>query len=122
LGAGCADVTALVERDRAVGEKALHAGAVDDPQKLSSHGIIVGDHDVLGPLVGGACNHFAGDLEGLGMFALGVLHFERHTEALRDGLHALGGGRPVDFVGLSRIYERHGLRTGNRTAQQKGCT
>jgi hypothetical protein len=56
------------------------------------------------------------------MLALGVLHFEGHAETLRGRLHALGRSHPINFVGFSGIDERDGLGTGNRTAQQNGCT
>ena len=56
------------------------------------------------------------------MLALGILHFEYYAETLRGGLHALGGGHPVNFVGLSRIDECDGLSSGNRPAQQNGRT
>jgi len=78
---------------------------------LIRHGIIIRDHDIVGPFARGARYHLAGDLERLQRFALGILHFERHAEAASNRLHALRGSHPVDFVGFSGIDEGDRLRT-----------
>jgi hypothetical protein len=87
---------------------------------LVGDGIIVGDHDIVGPLPGGARDHLTGDFERLQRLALGILHFEHHAEAAGDRLHALRGSHPVDFVGFSRINERDRLRACDGAAQQDG--
>ncbi len=114
------DAATLIDGDRAIGEKSLHAGRVDDRQEPVGHGIVVRDYDIFGPLAGGPCDHFAGDFERLERLTLRILHFERHAEAVGGGLHGLRGGHPVNLARLSRIDERDGLRTGNGAAQQDG--
>jgi hypothetical protein len=120
LAARRSDAATLIHGDRAIGEKTLHAGRVDDRQEPVGHRIVVRDHDILGPLAGGPGHHFAGNVERLQRLALRVLDFERHAEAVGGGLHALCGGHPVNFIRPSRIDERDGLRTGNGAAQQNG--
>ena len=122
FAAGRSDAAALVDRNRAVSEKGFHPCGVDDLQELVGHGIIVREHDIVGPFPRGARDQLAGDLERLQRFALGILHLECHAEAASDGLHALRGRHPVDFVGLSRIDERDRLRMCDRAAQQKSQT
>ena len=122
LAAGRSDAGALVEGNRAVGEKGLHAGIVDDLHQLVGDGIIVRDHDIFGPLAGAARDQAAGDLEGLQRLALGILYLERHAEAAGGGLHALRDGHPVDFVGLAGIDECDGLRVCSGAAQRNGKT
>src|SRR5262245_48436568 len=63
LAAGRSDAAALVERDGAVGEKGLHAGGIDDLHELIGHGIIIRDHDIVGPLAGFPRDHLAGYVE-----------------------------------------------------------
>src|SRR5262249_43139774 len=53
LAARRSNAAALVEGDRAIGEKALHAGRVDHPQEPVGDGIVVRDHDVFGRLPAG---------------------------------------------------------------------
>ena len=111
---------ALVDGDRAVGQKTLHAGRVDDRQQPIGHGIVVRDHNIFGPLARRPRDHFAGNFERLQRLTLRILDFERHAEVAGGGLHGLRGGHPVNFVRLSRIDERDGLRTGNGAAQHNG--
>jgi hypothetical protein len=122
FAAGRSDAATLVGGNRAVGEKGLYAGAVDDLQQLVGDGIIVRDHDIVWPLAGGTRDHFAGDLERLEGLALGIVYFERQAEALGGGLHALGRSEPIDFIRFSGVDERDGLAAGDAGAKQNRQT